>query len=156
MAQPSQRNPWPCNQGILCPQNAQSTYVDPLLKRPLQKLPKRNCLEGSSPLIDSQAWREVLHPSRPVVVVGQIPPISWAPGRGLIVGALVRGLFDASRPDDKLKAQNTKSEPTSPTRALDMCQCVTWHVTPPPDPLQIAAVMEPTVATHEHQLHCKG
>ena len=68
--------------------------------------------------------------------------------------------------DEELKAQSTKSEPTTPTKILEIAQ---W-VTPPPgflgvmaylqksplpekahdvplDPLQIAAVMEPTVLT---------
>ena len=68
--------------------------------------------------------------------------------------------------DEELKAQSTKSEPTSPMKALEFAQ----QVTPPPgflgvmaclqknpspekahevplDPLWIAAVMEPTMVT---------
>ena len=67
---------------------------------------------------------------------------------------------------DELKVQSTKSEPTSPTKVLEIAQQVTpppgfvgvtaclWRDPlpekareVPPDPLRIAAVMEPTMAT---------
>ena len=73
-------------------------------------------------------------------------------------------MTQCQRADEELKVQSTKSEPTSPTKALE----IAWQVTPPlgflgviaclqkdplpekaheapPDPLQIAAVMEPSV-----------
>ena len=70
------------------------------------------------------------------------------------------------RADEELKVLSTKSEPTMLTKALE----IAWQVTPPPgflgvmaclqkdplleeaheaplDPLQVAAVIEPTMAT---------
>ena len=75
-------------------------------------------------------------------------------------------MVQCQRADEELKVQSTKSEPTLPMKVLE----IAWQVTPPPgflgvmtclwkgpspekaheappDPLQIVAVMEPTVAT---------
>ena len=107
----------------------------------------------------------MLHPSRPVIAARQIPPISWCSRQRPYSRSSGERIAQCQWAEDKSKAQNTKSEPTSPTRVLD----VAWHVTPPPgfqgvtaclrrspspkkahdippDPLQITAVLEPTMA----------
>ena len=106
----------------------------------------------------------MLHPSRPVVATRQIPPVSQGPKQRPHSRSSGERMVQCQWADEELKAQNIKSEPTSPTKVLDVAQCVT----PPPgflgvtaclwrspslekahdvplDPLQIAAVMEPTV-----------
>ena len=108
----------------------------------------------------------MLHPSRPVIAAGQIPPISqgskWRPHSKSSRERMAR----CQRADEQLKTQCTKSEPTLPTRMLEIAQ----QVTPPPGfqgvaaclqrnlslveaheaplgPLQMAVVVEPTMAT---------
>ena len=106
----------------------------------------------------------MLHPSRPVIASRQIPPISWGSKLRPHSRSSEERMVKCQQADEKLKAQSTKSEPTSPTKVLE----IAWWVTPPPgflrvmaclwkdpllekacevppDPLWIAAVMEPTV-----------
>ena len=110
-------------------------------------------------------WREVLHPYRPVTATGQIPPISWGfRWRPHSRSSGERMVWHQQASED-LKAQNIKSEPMSPRKVLEIVQQVTlppgflgvtaclWRSPSPekacdvpPDPLQITAVMEPTVA----------
>ena len=108
----------------------------------------------------------MLYPSRPVIATGQIPPISQgSKGRPHCRSSGER-MVQHQWADEELKSQSTKSESTSPIKALE----IAWQVTPPPgflgvmaclwrnqspekaceappDPSQIAAVMEPTVVT---------
>ena len=116
------------------------------------------------PLNQLPGWREVLHPSSPVVAARQIPPFSQGSKWRHHSRSSGERIVQCQWADETLKAQNINLEPTSPTRVLD----VAWHVTPPPgfqgvmaclqrspssekacdippDPLQIAAVMEPTM-----------
>ena len=111
-------------------------------------------------------WKEVLHPSWPAIAAGQIPPISQGSKQRPHSRSSRERLAQCQRADEELKVQSTKSEPTLPMQALE----IAWQVTPPPgflgvmaclwknpslekahgappDPLQIAAVIEPTVAT---------
>ena len=95
----------------------------PLLKRPLWRLWK-NPTKREQPPNRFPGWREVLHPSRPVVAAGQIPPISQ--------GSKQRPLSQSSGKRmvqhqwaDELKVQSTKSKPTSLTKALEIAQWVT-------------------------------
>ena len=83
--------------GDTAPNNAQSTYVNSPAEDAAAKATKEEPSGREQPTNHFPGWREVLHPSRPVIAARQIPPISWALCGGLVVGAPVRGLFDASR-----------------------------------------------------------
>ena len=59
-------------------------------------------------------------PPRLVVVAGQIPPISWDSKQRPCIRSSGERVAQCQWAEDKLKAQYTKSEPTSPTRVLDV------------------------------------
>ena len=108
----------------------------------------------------------MLHPSQPVAATGQIPPISQGSKQRPHSRSSGERIDRCHWADEELKAQNIKSEPMSPMKALEIALWVTpppgfLEVTAclqrspslekahdvPPDPLRIAAVMKPTVAT---------
>ena len=111
-------------------------------------------------------WKEVLHPSSLVIAARQIYPISQgSKGRPHSRSSRERMAW-CQRAEEELKVLSTKSEPTSPMKEQEIAQWVTptpcfLGVTAclqkdplpekacevPPDPLWIAAVMEPTMAT---------
>ena len=110
-------------------------------------------------------WREVLHPSRPVTATRQVPLIPresrWRPCSKSSRGRRAQHQWA----EEQLQVQHTRSDPTSPIGLLETA----WQVTPPLgfqgvtsclwrdplpvaaheaplDPLQLPAVVEPTVA----------
>ena len=110
-------------------------------------------------------WREVLHPSRLIVATGQIPPPLRGPKQKPHSQSSGESMAQQQKPNES-KAQITKSEPPSPKKELEMV----WQVMLPPgfigvtaclqrdqspekvhkvpqDPLRMAAVLVPTIAT---------
>ena len=148
--------------------------LTPLLKRPPWKLLKRNHLEGSSPLINSQGGRKCCTPPDQSLPPGRFLPSLRAPNKGLIGGGLVRGLFDASRqviswrPKNQIRAHITykgiRCGPAcSPTprlpgsNGLPTKKPITregpWCT---PKPLTDSSSDGAHCGDNEHQLHCKG
>ena len=108
----------------------------------------------------------MLHPSRLVSAARQIPPISQSSKHRPCSKSSGERMPQHQWVEEQLQIQNTRSEPTLPTGTLE----IVWQVTPPPGfhrvmaclqrdlspvdaheaspgPLQLAAVVEPTVAT---------
>ena len=175
VAWPSQRNPWPCYQRKSAPKNAQPVYVVSPAEEATVKATKEELTRRKHPPIDSQGGRKVLHPSRLVIAAGQIPPISQVSKQRPCSRSSGERMAWCQQANEELKAQNIKSEPTSPTKMLDVAQ----HVTPPPGFLGVMACLwrssspekacdvPPAPLTDsssdgfhcgddECQLHCKG
>ena len=148
------------------PKNAQPAYVDSPAEEATMKATVEEPTRREQPPNWFPGWREVLHPSWLVIATRKIPPISQgSKGRPHSRSSGER-IVQCQWTDEELKAQNIKSEPTSPTKVLEIAQWVTpppgflevtaclWRSPSPemahgvpPDPLEIAAVMEPTMAT---------
>ena len=110
-------------------------------------------------------WEKVLHPSRPVVATGHIPPLStgvkWGPHSWSLRERLVWHLQT-----NELRVSATQSESPSPTRESDVvwqamlppgiigvAACLWRDQSPkevcevPPDPLRVAVLSGPAMAT---------
>ena len=148
------------------PKNAQPAYANSPAEEAAVKVTEEEPTRRKQPPNQFPGWKEVLHPSMLVIAARQIPPISggskWRPRSRSSRERMVQCQWA----DEELKAQSTKSETTSPMKVLE----IAWWVTPPPgflgvmaclwknplpekarevtpDPLQIAVVMGPTMAT---------
>ena len=126
-----------------------NTTLEPTVeKRPLNKFP---------------GWEQVLHPSRPVVATGQIPPLSRSPRQRPCSRSLGEGLVWMPQPEG-LRALATQSEHPSPTKELEVAQQVMpppgfagitaclWRDQPPeevpdPDSLRMAVLLGPAIVT---------
>ena len=148
------------------PKNAQPVYFHSPAEEVAMKATEKEPTRREQPPNQFPGWREVLHPSRLVITAGQIPPISRGSKQRPHSRSSGESIVRSQWADEELKAQNIKSEPMSPTNVLDIAQQVTppsgflqvkaclWRSPSlgkahdvPPEPLQIAAVMEPTVVT---------
>ena len=148
------------------PKNAQPVYVDSPTEEIAMKAIEEEQTRKKQPPSWFPGWREVLHPSWLVIATGQIPPMSQGSRQRPHSRSSGQRIVQHQQADEELKAQNIKSEPTSPMRVLETAQWMTlppgflgvtaclWRspllekaCEVPPDPLQIAAVMEPTMAT---------
>ena len=78
------------------PKNAQPTYVDSPAKEAAVKATKKNHLEGSSPLINSQGGGRCYTPPGWSLLLGRFLPSLRTPGRGHVIGALVGRLLNTS------------------------------------------------------------
>ena len=109
-------------------------------------------------------WRKVIHPSRVVTDARQIPSISQSSKWRPCSKSSGERIAQCQRAEEQV--QNMRSEHTSPAGMLETSQqvmpppgfqgvmsCLLGDPLPvdapgaPPDPLQLAAVIEPTVAT---------
>ena len=97
------------------PKNSQPTLADPLVKKTTVDMTMEPTAE-KRPLNKFTSWEKVLHPSRPIVTTGQIPPLSRAQGKGLVAGVWGKGWFDTLKPRNRacwLPSQNPPCIPRS-------------------------------------------
>ena len=146
--------------------SAQPVHTNSPVEEATAKITEEEPTKREQPPNWFPGWKEVLHPSRPVVAAGQIPPISWGSKERPHSQSYGERMVQCQQADEELKVQSTKSEPTSPMKVLE----IAWRVTPspgflgvtaclwkdpllekahevPPDPLRIAEVVGPTMAT---------
>ena len=152
------------------PQSTQPTPAGALTKEAIVDTTMEPAVEKRPPN-KFPGWEKVLHPSRPVVVTGQIHPLSRGPRWRPCSWSMGEGLVQIPQTEEP-SVLTTQSEPPSPTKELEIAPRATWppgfarltaclqRDQPPegvsdPDALSMAVLTEPTVANHEHQLHCK-
>ena len=102
------------------PKGTQPVYTDSPVEEATVKVTEEEPTRREQPPNQFPGWKQVLHPSRPVIATGQIPPISqgskWRPHSR----SLGERMVQCQWADEELKVQSTKSEPTSPTKVLEI------------------------------------
>ena len=83
------------------PKNAQPVYVDSPAEEATMKATEEEQTRSEQPPNQFPGWREVLHPSRPVVAARQIPHISWGSRQSRSSGERIVWCQQA---DEELKA----------------------------------------------------
>ena len=79
------------------PVGAQPTLADSPIKEVTVDVTLEPTAEKKPPN-QFPGWKKVLHPSRQVVAIGQIPPYREAQSEGLIVGVWGKGWFNTLKP----------------------------------------------------------
>ena len=86
------------------PKNAQPAYVDSPAKEATVKATDKEPTRREQPPNQFPGQREVLHPSRPVIATGQIPPISWDSKQRPCSRSSGKRMVQHKQADEELKA----------------------------------------------------
>ena len=108
--------------GETAPKNAQSVYANSPAEEATVKVTEEESTRREQPPNRFPWWKEELHPSRLVTATWQIPPISQGSKQRPHSRSSGERMAQHQWANEELKAQSTKSEPTSLMKVLEIAQ----------------------------------